>query len=154
VGAEDAMKVTVKTALEMLQAIGQLDGYQNGSDKLTFYKYKGDIRLKIALARRKLRQTQEDYQDARNALLMEVTKGKGELPAIEMVRPSERAELIKQVVAFNKGNDELLRSTVDLDIDALPVEAFNLDENPIPPTVLDMLGDFIAIGSKDDATHV
>lgn len=148
------MKVTVKAALEMLAAIGQLDGYQNGGDKLTFYKYKGDVRLKIAMARRRLRQAQDDYQDARNQLLMQVTDGKGELPAIETVRPSERAELMKQVVAFNKGNDDLLKSTIELDFDALPVEAFNLDENPIPPTVLDMLGEFIATGDKPDGAHV
>jgi hypothetical protein len=138
------MKITVKSALEMLQAITQLDSYQNGADKPTLYRYGGDTRLRIAIARRKLRQVQEDYTDARNAMLLELTDGGGDLPAIDnMMDAAERKAAVAQHVEFSKRERELQRAEIELDIDPLPAEAFKLDENPIPPTVLDMLGEFI-----------
>jgi len=114
------MKLTLKEALEIFQAIGNLDGYQNGSDKLTLYKYPGDVRLKIAIARRKLRAVQEDFLDTRNGL---IDKMSGD-------------ELTKTL-------NEMLKGEVEVDIEPLPVASFNLDDNPIPPSVLDMLGSFM-----------
>jgi hypothetical protein len=114
------MKLTLKEALEILQAMDQLDGYHNGSDKLTFYKYPGDVRLKIAIAKRKLRAIQEDFAETRNGLLEKVTGPE-----------------------FTKTMNEMLKGVVEVDIEPLPVDKFNLDENPIPPSVLDMLGSFI-----------
>src|SRR5262245_34063377 len=116
------MKITLKEALEILQAIDQLDGYHNGSDKLTFYKYPGDVRLKIAMAKRKLRAIQDDYMETRNGV-------------IEKSGPN-RIETIKAL-------NEMLKTEVEVDIEPLPSEKFNLDENPIPPSVLDMLGSFM-----------
>ena len=114
------MKVTLKEALEILHAITQLDGYQNGSDKLTFYKYPGDVRLQIAIARRKLRVIQDDFMDTRNGLLEKLSGDE-----------------------LNKAIGEMLKSEVEVDIEPLPVEKFNLEENPIPPSVLDLLGSFM-----------
>jgi hypothetical protein len=125
------LKLTVKAALEMLQAIGQLDSYHNGSDKPTLYKYSGDIRLKIAMVRRKLRAIQEDYADTRNQLIVDMSKGTGGIP----IGP--------QSIEFAKRDREMLDAEVDVDIQSIPVEALNLDENPIPPSVLDLLGDFV-----------
>src|SRR5262245_708067 len=114
------MKLTLKEALEILQAITQLDGYHNGSDKLTFYKYPGDIRLKIAIARRKFRAIEDDFAETRNGLIDKVGQNRDE---------------------FTKAMNEMLKAEVEVDIEPLPVEKFNLEENPIPPSVLDLLGD-------------
>lgn len=138
------MKLTVKAALEMLQAIGQLDSYQNGADKPSLYKYAGDTRLQIAIARRKLRAVQEDYTDARNAMLLELTDGGGDLPAIDnMMDAADRKAAVAMHIEYNKRERELQRALVELDVEPLPVERFNLDDNPIPAGVLDMLGEFI-----------
>lgn len=138
------MKITVKAALEMLQAIAQLDSYQNGADKPTLYRYGGDTRLQIAIARRKLRAIQEDYTDARNAMLLELTDGGGDLPAIDNVMDAaERKRAVAMHIEFNKRERELQRALVDLDVTPVMVERLNLDDNPIPATVLDMLGEFI-----------
>jgi hypothetical protein len=123
------MKLTVKAALEMLQAMQALDSYQNGADKPTLYKYDGDTRLRIAIARRKLRAIQDDYIDARNAVLMELSDGKGELPAGHL--------------EFAKRDREMQKAEVEIDVDPLPVGKFRLEDNPIPSGVLDMLGEFV-----------
>jgi hypothetical protein len=134
------MKITVKEALEMLQAISQLDSYQNGGDKPTLYVYGGDTRLRIAIARRKLRALSEDYTQARNNLLLEITEGTGELPP-----PGNDRRLAKKHLEFMQREKELLEAEVEIDIEPLPSAAFKLDENPIPPSVLDMLGSFIGV---------
>lgn len=125
------MKLTVKAALEMLQAVQQLDSYINGADKPTLYKYTGDTRLQIAIARRKLRAVQEDYIDARNGALLELSGGSGELPANH--------------IEFAKREREILKAVVELELDPLPVGKLQLEDNPIPPSVLDMLGDLISL---------
>jgi hypothetical protein len=140
------MKITVKAALEMLQAIAQLDSYQNGAEKPTLYKYPGRTRLDIAIARRKLRAIQEDYTDARNAMLLELTDGGGDLPAIDNVMDAEeRKRAVAMHITFHKRERELQNALVDLDIEPVPQSNFQLDENPIPPSVLDMLGEFIDV---------
>lgn len=142
------MKITVKAALEMLQAIQQLDSYQNGADKPTLYKYSGDTRLQLAIARHKLRAVQESYIDARNAMLLEVTDGSGDLPAIDgTMDAKERKSAVALHLEFNKRERELQSVEAEVDIKPLPAECFKLDENPIPAAVLDMLGDFINASS-------
>src|SRR5262245_38207759 len=126
----------------MLNAIGQLDSYQNGGEKPTLYRYGGDTRLQIAIARRKLRAISEDFTDARNQLLMEVTDGVGEL----LVPPAdgeERRKVMRQHMEFNRREREMLDAEIELDIKPLTVEALKLDDNPIPAGVLDMLGEYI-----------
>ena len=138
------MKITVKAALEMLQAIAQLDSYHNGAEKPTLYKYGGDTRLKIAIARRKLRAIQEDYTDARNAMLLELTDGSGDLPSITSGDdPAERKRVVGLHMEFDKRERELQRAMIEIDVEPVSVDRFKLDENPIPATVLDMLGEFI-----------
>lgn len=138
------MKITVKAALEMLQALAQLDSYQNGGEKPTLYRYGGDTRLHIAIARRKLRAIQEDYADARNAMLLELTDGVGDLPPLSSGdSPAERRRNVALHMEYDKRDRELLRAEIDIDITPLPVDRFKLDENPIPAGVLDMLGGFI-----------
>jgi hypothetical protein len=139
------MQVTVKAALEMLQAMAQLDSYQNGAAQPTLYKYRGDTRLCIAMARRRLRAVSDDYTDARNALLLEVTDGVGDLPPISTsMTAAERKTVVAMHVEFAKRERELLDAKVELDIGQVPAASLNLDENPIPATVLDLLGEFIA----------
>lgn len=141
------MKVTVKAALEMAQAIGQLDGYQNGSaERLTPYKYDGATRLRIANARRKLRAIVEDYQEARNAILIEISDGAGSLsPISPAMSHEERSKIAALHMAFDKRDKELLAATVDFDVAPLTSEQLKLDDNPIPPSVLDLLGDLVTL---------
>ena len=139
------MKITIKAALEMLQAIQQLDSYQNGADKPTLYRYDGGTRLQIAAARRKLRAISDDYNDARNSMLLQVTNGAGHLPTIDFgAEQGERKRTVEQHVEFNSRDRELLSAIIELDIQPLSVDKFKLDDNPIPPAVLDLLGNFIA----------
>lgn len=138
------MKITVRAALEMLQAIAQLDSFQNGADKPTLYKYDGDTRLQIAITRRKLRAMQEDYTNARNAMLVELTDGSGDLPAISAGdSPEERKRIIALHMDYDKRDRELQKTIIEIDIKPLPVDRFKLEDNPIPASVLDMLGEFI-----------
>jgi len=140
------MRTTVKIALEMAQAVAQLDGYQNGGATPTPYKYDGATRIAIAAARRKLRLIAEDYQTARNAALVEASGGSGELPPISNVMtPDERRKVIAMHMAFDRADKELLAAEVEVDVATLPAASFNLDDNPIPPTVLDLLGPFIEL---------
>jgi hypothetical protein len=137
----------VKTALEMLNGLAELDGYFNGAgDRRTPYKLDGDTRLKIARARRVLRQVQEDYIEARNAALLEITDGLGELPspAGPFENLAARATVRAQHLAFAARDRELLAGELNgIELGAVSVTALKLDENPIPPSVLDMLGPFL-----------
>jgi hypothetical protein len=136
------VKITVREVLEMLHALGQLDSYQNGAEKPTLYRYGGDVRLKIAMARRKLRAVQEDYQEARNQMIMEVTDGIGALPALG---PQSTKDDFAKNLEFSNRERDMLKAEIEVDIEPVPLAGFNLDENPIPPTVLDFLGDFIGV---------
>jgi len=138
----------VKTALEMLGGLAELDGYFNGAgDRRTPYKLDADTRLKIARARRVLRQVQDDYVEARNAALMELTDGLGELPspAGPFENLAARATVRAQHLAFAARDRELLGAELNgaADIGRVTVAALKLDENPIPPSVLDLLGPFV-----------
>lgn len=134
------MKLTLKSALEMYQAVQQLDSYQNGADKPTLYKYDGDTRLQLAIARRKLREVYQDYIDARNKLLLEVTEGEGELPSLAGLTSVERKQAMRRHILFTEKERQLLDGEVAVDIKPLPADRFKLDDNPIPTVVLDLLG--------------
>lgn len=139
------MKISVRSALEMLQAMSLLDSYQDGADKPSLYKYSGNTRLRIAIARRKLRAVQEDYNEARNKALLEISDGAGELPSPAGLEGTERKQLLLLHRKFAERERELLAAQVDVAIDPLTAEMLNLDENPIPAAVIDMLGDFIVV---------
>lgn len=140
------MKLTLKAALEMYQAVQALDQpYQNGAEKQERYKYDGETRLHLAIARRKLREIHEDYLEARNKLLMEVTQGSGDLPDVRgpWENGSDRVNAVRMHVTFNERERSMLKAPIELDIKPLPSKAFKLDENPIPVAVLDLLGDML-----------
>jgi|SRR6185369_6666612 len=133
----------VKTALEILTGLAELDGYLNGSgDRKTPYKFDGATRLAIARARRTLRLVQEDYVDARNAALVELTDGTGELPSMTgafesaIARDMVRAQHLK----FAAKDRDLLNAELQVELGVIAVPALALDDNPIPPSVLDMIG--------------
>jgi hypothetical protein len=128
------MKIKVRQALEMAQAITQLDGWKNGSDAITPYKYDAPIRLRIAAARRQLRAAVEDYNEARNGVIMELSEGAGQLS------PDDRA---KQV-AFAERDRQLLAAEITLDVEPIQSMMLKLDDNPIPPSTLDLLGPFLS----------
>ena len=133
----------VKTALEILTGLAELDGYLNGSgDRKTPYKFDGATRLAIARARRTLRLVQEDYVDARNAALVELTDGTGELPSMtgtfELVIARDMVRT--QHMKFAAKDRELLNAELQVELGAIAVPALALDDNPIPPSVLDLIG--------------
>ena len=132
------MKTSVQEALAMFQAVQQLDSYNNG-EKVMLYKYDAKTRLAFASARRKLRAIQEDYTEARNKLIDEISDGKG-IPPIN----GDLAVLIMHN-KFARADINLMKSEIDLDIEPIEVEAFKLDENPIPAGVLDGLGSLLKV---------
>jgi hypothetical protein len=139
------MRVSVKTALEMFAAIQQLDSYPDG-DKSLPCKYDGATRIALAGARRRLRAIQEDFMEARNAALMEVTDGAGELPAMSNGQyrdPEERRKAVALHVAFAVRERELLLATVELELEVLPVAKLNLEENLISAGTLELLGGLV-----------
>lgn len=141
------MRITVRTALEILSAVAQLDSYADGGDKRIPYKYDGATRLALAGLRRRLRAVQEDYTEARNNLIMELSNGTGELPTVPTngADREERARAIAQHVALAVREREMLAAEVELELEPLTAAALKLDDNPIPPGVLDMLGPMLEI---------
>lgn len=132
----------VRTALEILTGLAELDGYLNGSgDRKTPYKFDGATRLAIARARRTLRLVQEDYVDARNAALVELTDGTGELPSMTGTFESVIArDMVRtQHLKFAAKDRELLNAELQVELGTIAVPALALDDNPIPPSVLDMI---------------
>jgi hypothetical protein len=139
----------VRTAIEILTGLAELDGYLNGSgDRRTPYKFDGPTRLTIARARRQLRQAQEDYVEARNAALVELTDGIGELPPMTgpFESAAERGTIRAKHMAFAVKDRELLNAELTLELGAIGVAELKLEDNPIPPSVLDMLGPMLEDG--------
>jgi len=132
----------LRTALELLQGLMELDGYLDGADKRVPYKFNGATRMAIARMRRQLRALQEDYSEARNAALVEITNGSGELKSLNGPFESreERDHTRAAIFEFARRDRELLNAPVDLDLASITVAQLALDDNPIPPSVLDVLG--------------
>lgn len=135
------MKLKMKHALEMAYALGQLDSHGDGEAR-TLYKFDGPTRLLLARARRRLREIEEDYRTARNALLLEVTEGTGELPVLNghFANPEDRRKAVTVNMAFVDADRKLLEAETELDIRPVSAAQLNLDANPIPVTVLDLMG--------------
>lgn len=145
------MKLPVKRALEMYAAIQQLDNYSDGGAQPKLYSYDGTTRLRLAIARRRLREVHDDYMEARNQLLLQVTNGTGELPAIKSaVNGVDKSALVAQHIQFDQEEKKLLNASIELPLQPIPAASFKLDENPIPTVVLDLLGDLIG-GMSDGA---
>lgn len=141
------MKMTLKQGLEMYSAIQALDqGYKDG-EKQEQFKYDGATRLRLAMARRRLRELYEDYIESRNKLLMEITAGIGELPGLD--KPSEngidRADAVQQHIKFAQAERKMLVADIEIDINPITSENLDLDNNPIPVGVLDLLGDLVTV---------
>lgn len=139
------MKMTLKQALEMYGAIQTLDqGYKDG-EKQEQFKYDGATRIKLAMARRRLRELYEDYVDSRNKLLMDITNGIGELPGLDkpLENGMDRADAVQQHIKFAQAERKMLLADIEIDINAIPAASFDLDNNPIPVAVIDLLGDLM-----------
>jgi hypothetical protein len=140
------MKIKLKSALEMYAAIQQLDSYQDGAARPTLYKYDGDTRLRLAVARRCLREINEDYVEARNKIIMQLSDGAGELIGTHPgMSEQERKDIVRRNAAFAERERELLNSEVTLAIEPIAIARLKLDDNPIPAAVLDLLGDLISL---------
>ena len=140
------MKMTLKQGLEMYSAIQALDqGYKTGDDKTEQFKYDGATRLKLAMARRRLRELYEDYVESRNKLLMDITKGKGELPGLDkpLENGMDRQDAVQQHIMFAQAERKMLVADIEIDIFPIPAASLDLDNNPVPVAVLDLLGDLV-----------
>jgi hypothetical protein len=141
------MKMTLKQGLEMYSAIQALDqGYKDG-EKTEQFKYDGATRLKLAMARRRLRELYEDYVESRNKLLLEVTAGVGELPGLDkpLENGIDRAGAVQQHVRFAQAERKMLLADIEIDLNPIGSDSLDLDHNPIPVAVLDLLGDFVQV---------
>jgi hypothetical protein len=140
------MKMTLKQGLEMYSAIQALDqGYKGDADATLPFKYDGATRLKLAMARRRLRELYEDYVDSRNKLLMDITQGVGELPGLDKPLPNgqDRADAVQQHIRFAQAERKMLVANIEIDINPISSASLDLDNNPIPVAVLDLLGDLV-----------
>ena len=141
------MKMTLKQGLEMYSAIQALDqGYKDG-EKQEQFKYDGATRLKLAMTRRRLRELYEDYVESRNKLLMDITKGVGELQGLDkpLENGMDRAEAVQQHINFAVAESKMLIADIEIDINPIPSSSLDLDNNPIPVAVLDLLGDLVQV---------
>jgi hypothetical protein len=127
------MKVQVREAMDMLQAITKLDGPEG-----TPYKYDAATRIALARTKRELRAVSEDFVEARNKLIEEINPG-----GIPPLNGSESSMAMH--VAFNKRELELIKVEVELNAEPLDVEKLKLDENAIPAGVLEGLGSFLKL---------
>lgn len=125
------MKIKLSDASNLLVALCALDGYERiikdgANEKTALDSYKlGALRLPIAKNVRVLRGALEDFQRARNGLVMEASGGKGELD------PKDTQANVKLGFAVQK----LLDTEQELPLEPLP-EAELLAAGPIPPSVL------------------
>jgi len=125
------MKITVREALEMLAAVGKLDGHEN-----VLYKYDASTRLTLAKVRRELRTVSDDYTEARNKLISSINPDG---------IPPLNGHSMAMHAAFNKGEGELFKSEIEVNIEPLDVEKLKLDDNPIPAGVLEGLGSLLKL---------
>lgn len=126
------MKLKFSQAADLLAALAALDGYDRiikdaGNERIARELYKlGPLRLPIAKNIRVLREALEDFQRARNGLVMEASGGKGELDP--KADPAGAAQLGLAV-------QTLLDTEQELALEPLP-EAELLAAGPVPPSVL------------------
>lgn len=125
------MQLTNTDIANIDAALKQFDGYQAlTADKQTVfvpYKFSAATKLKLRKNRRLVEEPMKDLMDARNSLIKSINPdGKIEngTPAMD---------------GFQKGWKELCDISHELDFAPISVEELNLDENPIPDSVLGLI---------------
>lgn len=132
------MQITIDKALSLRAGLTALDGYnkiiKNGENESTAvvpFKLSGVMRMTIARNISRLEQPLADYNKARNEVIKSLAGPDG-----NAVPPEKLAEFLAQDVGMRKQETEL-------SLTKLKVADLNLDDNPIPGSVLAMLLDLV-----------
>jgi len=127
------MKLTTKKILNLRAALLALDGLDkavevNGKTALIKkpFKLAGKTRLKIARNLRELESPATDYDEARIALVRELSGGGDDVPA------DQRAEFFTQI-------NPMLAAEHEVGLAAFAEDEFNLEANEIPHGALALL---------------
>lgn len=127
---EKAEPLTVEQALNVATGLGQLtsiDGVdKEGKPTKTYYKFSPDLRLLIAVDIDIGRSVQTQFQNANNALVMQLSDGNPPVPPEKM--SAYNVELVKMMAAPARATFHRIKAA-DL----------KLDENPIPASVLSLI---------------
>lgn len=128
--AAEQPEFTVEQALNISGGLDQLGSYEtvdkDGKPTKVYYKFSGDLRILIAVNIDIGRSVQSRYQTARNALIMQLSDGTGNVPIDKSAVLS--AELYKLMNAPSRAGFERIKAA-DL----------KLDENAIPAPVLSLI---------------
>ncbi|MBI5112863.1 MAG: hypothetical protein HZA68_12920 [Rhodovulum sp.] len=127
--------ITTREAIALADAIQALDGRsrvvrRNNEDHVTVepYRFGGDLLLALAINRQRCRLIAEAHVHARNALVTRLAGGASIIPADHPAAADFHAEMSR-----------MLGERHEIDLRRVPVAALRLDENPIPPAVLEAL---------------
>lgn len=150
VASAEPISLTMAQVLDAVNALSALDGHdqviKDGAVEKSVhvpYQFSGGARLAIAEDLRKLKAAVSDFQTARNAKIMELTKGGG---AIKPGSPEE-AELGKTLT-------DMLAMKKEMNLTRLTRDDLGLmapSNNPIPPTDIAGLGDLLDAGPSQAA---
>ena len=134
-GAAEPLRLTVEQALDLLAGLTALDGHEElvGEGKqqqkiVVPYTLGGPLRQAIFHDITATKPVAADFQNARNAVVIELSKGAGKLDP----GSPESAKLALQTQA-------MMAQPVDLKLDRIKLADLKLDSNPIPGTVLAQL---------------
>lgn len=97
----------------------------------------GSLRHPIAKNLRALRMHLDTFNEARTALIKELSGGSGTIDGAK--EPDKMAKFNEQVTA-------MVANKATVELETLPVERLKLDINEIPPAVLEALGDILDDG--------
>lgn len=133
-----SIKLPLTTILNIHGALSQLDGYERviddgGKPRIIKEPYRfGEAVFALAKLRRVVREHVQDYTEARDNLIREISGG---------VQIDE--ENVDQLNRFTESTGKLLKREVDIELVKLTRAELNLTKNPIPPSVIDALLDVI-----------
>lgn len=132
-------KLPYATLQELQQALIGLDeGYnavvdagdgRKASARVPFV-FGGIVRLDIARNLGVLRRALQDYTAARDALIREISGGRNRIDAKQSPEQAQR---------FMDEHKKLADTEVPVDLKPFTAEALNLEDNPVPARVLDLL---------------
>jgi hypothetical protein len=128
-----AAPLTYEQALSVDQGLHALDGYQHivkdGQQEMTvveFYKLGPGVRVQIGLAIASLDAAAKTFAELQNKLIKQYSAGAGKVP------DSAMSDYLAAI-------SELRRTPSGVVVPHLTVKELNLDQNPIPGSVLGML---------------
>ena len=130
------MQLALNSALELVAALRALDGYQrvikSGENEQIIqasYKLDGSTRRKISKNIAVLKVEAAAFQEASSKLFQEISGG------VDRLNPDILEEAFK-ITQFNRENDKLLKEVIEVELLTIAAAKLQLDDNPIPGSVL------------------